>query len=332
MTQFISLFVCIYLTVLVSDSETSVKWNVMNKSIKIGDEAILNCNINACSPTMRKTWYGGRSYELLCYDDISTNPKKYEMKSYDTSFNSSLIIKHFNFTDINCEYTCACGFNRYTHMLKLDDLDFVYGDIKDSSKLKDNIFIVEVEMKVYPIPKCSIIYQLKEYSTSVNRVELGPSTGDISTLYSVTIKHSLEVDQSDSNLLINVTCQIGPSTYHVSAYNRDIDTSKEFGNVIILKIILITVVIAFLIVLIIGIMLIKRKCKKTRDAAKNKINDELSLQSMLPNDDAYKSMSQNSDNHRWMTENRDTYKPISQYRDTNESMPKPNNTCKMIFV
>lgn len=95
----------------------------MNKSIKIGDKVILNCNVHACSPLMRKTWYGGQSYELLCYDDISTNPNKYEMKSYDTSFNSSLIIKHFNFTDINCEYTCTCGFNRDTHMLKLDDLD-----------------------------------------------------------------------------------------------------------------------------------------------------------------------------------------------------------------
>lgn len=91
----------------------------------MGDEAILNCYAHACSPLMRKTWYGGRSYELLCYDDISTNPKKYESISYDTPFNTSLIIKHFNLTDINCLYTCACGFDQYTHTLKLDDLDFV---------------------------------------------------------------------------------------------------------------------------------------------------------------------------------------------------------------
>lgn len=98
----------------------------MNKSIKIGDEAILSCNFNDFSPcNMQKTWYGGRRYDLLCYDDNSTNWSKYEMKSYDTSLDSSLIIKQFDFTDINCEYTCACGFNIDTHVLKLDDFNFI---------------------------------------------------------------------------------------------------------------------------------------------------------------------------------------------------------------
>lgn len=102
-----------------------VKWNVINKSIKIGDEAILRCDANDCSQNTRKTWYGGRSNDLLCYDDISTNPTKYEMKSSKSLFHSVLIIKEFNISDVNCKYTCACGFEKFTQMLKLDDLDIV---------------------------------------------------------------------------------------------------------------------------------------------------------------------------------------------------------------
>lgn len=103
----------------------AVKWHVINKHTQIGDEAILSCNANDCTQTMRQTWYGGRSNDLLCYNDISTNPKKYEMKSSNSSFNSSLIIKKFNISDINCKYTCACGFRKYTQMLKLHDLHIV---------------------------------------------------------------------------------------------------------------------------------------------------------------------------------------------------------------
>lgn len=97
----------------------------MTKSIKIGDQAILNCTVNTCPNNKRQTWYGGKNYDLLGYDNISTNPQKYTMESADTSSDTSLIIKHFDFTDVNCEYTCTCGYNRDTHLFKLDDLEFV---------------------------------------------------------------------------------------------------------------------------------------------------------------------------------------------------------------
>lgn len=74
---------------------------------------------------MKKAWYGGKRYDLLCYDEISTNVLKYEIIHNSTTFMYDLVIKNFNFLDINCEYTCACEFNQHTKRLMLDDLDFV---------------------------------------------------------------------------------------------------------------------------------------------------------------------------------------------------------------
>lgn len=226
--QIIQLFCCVCLATFVDTSKSSIKWNVMKKYIKIGDEVVLSCNFNDCLPNMRKSWYGGRGYDLLCYNDISTNPSKYKMKSYKSSLNSELIIKQFNFTDLNCVYTCACGFNRYTQLFQLGDLDFVYGDIKNESKLEDDRFIIEVTMKVYPIPKCFIFYKAKVFKTSVKIAEFVKPNGNVPELYTVTIKASLNVEPSDFKVSINVKCQVQPPKYH---HILDINTRKEFVNV-----------------------------------------------------------------------------------------------------
>lgn len=233
----------------------------MNKSIKIGDEATLNCNVHGCSPNTRKTWYGGRNYDLLCYNDNSTNPSKYEMKSYKTTFNSSLTIKQFNFNDLNCVYTCACGFNRNTHMLKLDDFELVYGDVKDSSKCTDNRVIIAAEMKVYPIPTCSFVYKAQLYKTSVNRVELVKSKGNISEPYTVTINASLNFEPSESKSSINVTCQVKSSKFH---FVLDINTDKDVGNDYFLFVLLVPVVGIILILIVLAVITISKKSRKFR--------------------------------------------------------------------
>ncbi|CAG2243353.1 unnamed protein product [Mytilus edulis] len=201
----------VYLAVLIYESESSIKWNVMNKAIKIGGQAILNCTINGYLAGMKRQWYGGRHYELLSHDNISSYPQKYAVESFQSSLQTNLIIKHFNFTDVNCAYTCAYGFKRDTHMLKLDDLDFVYGDFKDSSKLKGGIFIVELKMKVYPIPKCSITYMFKEYKTSVVSVESVEFYGNVAQPYFVTIQGNIE--PSGTMCFINISCKVESSKY-----------------------------------------------------------------------------------------------------------------------
>lgn len=84
----------------------------------IGKEARLDCKGFTCPPNNIKKWLGGRHYDLLCFDNQSKNASKYEMTSNSTNF--ELMIKNVDLTDVNCEYTCACGFQQYTNRLKID--------------------------------------------------------------------------------------------------------------------------------------------------------------------------------------------------------------------
>lgn len=89
-----------------------------------GREATLTCNGYSCPSKAIKKWIGGPNYNLLCFDDYSTDSAKYEMMSnYTPKFD--LMIKSFNYFDANCEYTCSCGFLQYTKMLKLAHLNFI---------------------------------------------------------------------------------------------------------------------------------------------------------------------------------------------------------------
>ncbi|XP_071177722.1 uncharacterized protein [Mytilus edulis] len=277
MKRLINLIRFICLAAFVCHCESSIKWSVINKPIKIGDKATLSCDAYECAQNTRKTWYGGRSNDLLCYDDISTNPTKYEMQSSKSSFNSSLTIKEFNVSDVNCKYTCACGFEKFTKMLKLDDLDTVYGDVKDSSNRKDDRYIVNIEMKVYPIPICSIVYKAKESYASVKIVESVKSNKEVSELYTVKITAALDVDQSELDCSFNVKCQVKPSKdflildtkscTDVKSVNRSTDNFMWLG----LSLGIITIV---LLITIVFLCLRKKLKMETRNVSKRQRPDQ----------------------------------------------------------
>ncbi|VDI52993.1 Hypothetical predicted protein [Mytilus galloprovincialis] len=98
-------------------------------------------------------------------------------------------------------------------MLKLDDLDIMYGEVKDLSELQDNRFTVEVEMKVYPVPNCSIVYKAKEYYASVKKVESTKTNKNVSELYTVTVTAALNVEPNELECSVNVICQVKPSKF-----------------------------------------------------------------------------------------------------------------------
>lgn len=90
-----------------------------------GRDATLTCNGKSCPSKAIKKWIGGPYYNLLCFDDYSTDISKYEMMSNETRQDFDLMIKGFNFSDANCEYTCSCGFLQYTNTLILGDSNFI---------------------------------------------------------------------------------------------------------------------------------------------------------------------------------------------------------------
>lgn len=102
-----------------------MEWNVKIEPVIFGEEAILSCKTQVCHPNTRKKWIGGKKYDLLGFDNNTTNPSKYKMMSNGSSVNFDIMIMNFSVSDTNCEYTCACGFLQYTNMLKLDTLDFI---------------------------------------------------------------------------------------------------------------------------------------------------------------------------------------------------------------
>lgn len=100
-----------------------VKWEIKTKPLEIGKEAKLSCYDDNCPTNYTRRWLGGKHYGLLCYDGKSKNPSKYDMKSNGRTFD--LVIKKLKFTDVNCEYTCSCGFNQYTKILKVNEEEII---------------------------------------------------------------------------------------------------------------------------------------------------------------------------------------------------------------
>lgn len=80
----------------------------------------MTCNGSTCSSDRIKKWIGGPDYELLCYEDKSVKPSKYEMIDEKNNQNFSLKIKNVSIIDINCKYTCACGLQQFTNSIDLD--------------------------------------------------------------------------------------------------------------------------------------------------------------------------------------------------------------------
>ncbi|CAC5392149.1 unnamed protein product [Mytilus coruscus] len=65
-------------------SEASrIKWEIKTKPLIIGKEARLSCNANTCPPEKTRIWLGGKNYDLLCLENESKDPLKYEMTSND---------------------------------------------------------------------------------------------------------------------------------------------------------------------------------------------------------------------------------------------------------
>lgn len=102
-----------------------MQWTIKEKYIIYGKHVTLTCNGNSCASESIKKWIGGPNYNLLCFNGFSTEPKKYEMVSNDTWEEFELMIKNFNFSDVNCSYMCSCGFLQYTNVLKLDASNFI---------------------------------------------------------------------------------------------------------------------------------------------------------------------------------------------------------------
>lgn len=219
-----------YICECIAATEISIKWDVKTKSVTYGEDTTLTCNANNCSPSSRKQWFGGPSYDLLCSEDYTTNPYKYEMLVESTSPNFDLMIKNFTFSDVDCKYTCVCGLLHFTKMLTLDSLDFIYPPVlkENSMEAIENEFQMDLLMKVYPFPTCTILYQEMNISLNITNYTTTYKHTGCCTLYDIRIKE--KVDVSCSGIII-LNCKVGDRNYTLTEKNIDSCSTVSFPNV-----------------------------------------------------------------------------------------------------
>lgn len=212
------------IAILVSTiSEASVKWEIKSKPLIIGKEARLSCNANNCPPENTKKWLGGKNYDLLCQDNQSKDPFKYEMTSNGTNFD--LKIKNINFTDVDCEYTCACGFKQYTRKLNAEELLYPPRFQKKTLTQNGDIFHIDLLMETYPNPKCKLFLQntLLSVNISVRSISDGENIG----MFEVDIQQTVEPPRSICKGNITLHCEVGTNEYSFHLHKLDLCKEKE---------------------------------------------------------------------------------------------------------
>lgn len=243
-------------------NEASLKWEIKTKPLEIGKEARLSCYDNNCPPTNTRRWLGGKHYGLLCFDGESKQPLKYEMTSNGTAFD--LMIKNFTFTDVNCEYTCACGYQQYTKMLKVKEEELIYPPKlqKNSITQENGKLHIDVSIEVHPSPNCIILYKEQILHTNIS-VRKMSDEGDL-TLYEVSIQHTVEQNGGTSTGSIKLNCKVGSKVYSMLLFTPDSVEDEDKPKSAIPVIIGLLTGISFIIVLT-GLRCIYKRQKKVKE-------------------------------------------------------------------
>lgn len=130
MGYFQEYIVVVFISALHISLGESLKWIVATQPIKFGDSVSLRCIVpeNTCPEDYVRRWTGGPSQTLLALNYKSSNKQKYKMHSIYNSTSFELIIYNFNENDLDCKYTCSCGFEQFGKTFSLQDnkYEFIY--------------------------------------------------------------------------------------------------------------------------------------------------------------------------------------------------------------
>lgn len=106
-------------------SAVSVFWTLDTHPATFGQNIRLTCdtgdNVIDSKDCPVRQWSGGPQHKGLVYNGYSSDNYKYEeyLNSQPNKF--SLVIKNLTESDVDANYTCACGFNTFTKTLMLED-------------------------------------------------------------------------------------------------------------------------------------------------------------------------------------------------------------------
>ncbi|CAC5424080.1 unnamed protein product [Mytilus coruscus] len=257
-----------------------LRWDIKTTTVIYGQDATLSCNGIGCKPLSIRKWIGGPTSDVLCFNDYSSNPEKYQLMYNKTKPSFDLTIKSFNFTDTNCTYTCACGFFQYTHMLKLEEIDFVYPpdkDLNSKTKQEDGKLYINMSMKVYPLPNCNIVYKNTVLPVETILVDAQEEVGI--KLYELKLEYILSVDYKSCRENLSLSCKV--RSFEFPLLQQKLDLCKDHPDAKLYTFIWILpgLVCGFLISLL--VIYVKRRRRKRLERERKRKRREQNEDQML---------------------------------------------------
>lgn len=233
--------------------KSELKWNVETNTVVFGEKAKLTCKElgNVC--TQPRKWIGGKTYNLLCFNNTSTNPSKYQMTSNEQQKTFDLVILHLQYDDIGCDYTCACGFSQYTNKLSLQNFNFIY-----SSYLDTDVFYINVIIeRVYPDPTCRITYISKDNHSIEEIKPIESKLLPDGMMHNITFRESIKTRCLD---ILKLSCRVRSHTYEVKSWKINNICSDQDGNTYW------SAIVVLVVIVVIGIIIKCLLYAKTRSS------------------------------------------------------------------
>ncbi|VDH92972.1 Hypothetical predicted protein [Mytilus galloprovincialis] len=198
-------------------SVVSVFWTLDTHPATFGQNIRLTCdtgdNLIDSKDCPVRQWSGGPHHKGLVYNGYSSDNHKYEeyLNSQPNKF--SLVIKNLTESDVDADYTCACGFDTFTKTLMLEDNLFYYPPtgIDALFTVANRKLRIRLEIdKVYPLPNCSLLIGARRKDNSLISRTID-NTYNRHVIYSV--KYLYETDYTFENVdcdkLPMINCSFG---------------------------------------------------------------------------------------------------------------------------
>ncbi|XP_076106727.1 uncharacterized protein LOC143075250 [Mytilus galloprovincialis] len=242
----------------------SASWKLTTLPVSFGKDVILWCSMGekkenkfSKQRTDLRQWTGGQQYDLLCMDNKCLNPFKYEMLTRNNTQDFGLLIHNLSESDLDCQYTCSCGFSDFTknlsvepkHVMSLpaNETSTTFGKNISNDKMEIEIMLY----KVNPVPHCSALFKgqfINETTVTVMKW--------YKYYYDVKVIYSFAVDDVDCEGRLQILCNL---VYrNVTIFDEYMDICQEEASMLTMTLL----VIGFsgcVIILSICIWLTKRR-------------------------------------------------------------------------
>ncbi|XP_052072862.1 uncharacterized protein LOC127710945 [Mytilus californianus] len=250
---------------VVDKVSTSASWNLTTLTVSFGKDIMLWCSIgekNESNVSKQQAdlrhWTGGQKYDLLCMNGQCLNPSKYEMLTRNTSQDFGLLIHNLSESDLNCQYTCSCGFSDFTKNLSVEpkyviSLPAIEKTTKNRKNINNGKMEIEIMLdKVNPVPHCSALFKGRFINeTTVAVMKWYTYHNDVKVIF------NFPVDDVGCDGRLQILCTL---VYrNVTIFDEYIDMCQEKEASMLTMILLVIGCAAFAIILSICICFTKRR-------------------------------------------------------------------------